>query len=92
MMIETADSITMRYSLARGVAPATVLCNVLAVSEHLQLGWGFFQSPRERLPRGAGEQDGAHRLGGDVAREGIPAQGYGRLVAHGTGLELAREQ
>jgi hypothetical protein len=41
MMIETADSITMRYSLARGVAPATVLCNVLAVSEHLQLGWGI---------------------------------------------------
>src|SRR5262249_16908223 len=35
--------------------------------------------------RGAGEQDGAHRLGGDAAREGIPAQGYGRLVAHGTG-------
>src|SRR5262249_22099630 len=29
--------------------------------------------------RGAGEQDGAHRLGGDAAREGIPAQGYGRL-------------
>src|ERR1700756_2156826 len=35
--------------------------------------------------RGAGEQDGAHRLGGDAAREGIPAQGYGGLVAHGTG-------
>src|SRR6266446_2220927 len=35
--------------------------------------------------RGAGEQDGAHRLGGDAAREGIPAQGYGRLVANGTG-------
>jgi len=35
--------------------------------------------------RGAGEQNGAHRLGGDAAREGIPAQGYGRLVAHGTG-------
>src|SRR5262249_27129438 len=35
--------------------------------------------------RGAGEQDGAHRLGGDAAREGIPAQGYGRLVDHGTG-------
>jgi hypothetical protein len=33
--------------------------------------------------RGAGEQDGAHRLGGDAAREGIPAQGYGRLVANG---------
>src|SRR5262249_43998024 len=35
--------------------------------------------------RGAGEQDGAHRLGGAAAREGIPAQGYGRLVDHGTG-------
>jgi len=35
--------------------------------------------------RGAGEQDGAHRLGGDAAREGIPAQGCGGLVAHGTG-------
>src|SRR5262245_1453798 len=35
--------------------------------------------------RGACEQDGAHRLGGDAAREGIPAQGCGRLVAHGTG-------
>jgi hypothetical protein len=34
--------------------------------------------------RGAGEQDGAHRLGGDAAREGIPAQGCGGLVAHGT--------
>src|SRR5262249_5583885 len=33
--------------------------------------------------RGAGKQDGAHRLGGDAAREGIPAQGYGRLVVHG---------
>src|SRR5690348_6826640 len=28
---------------------------------------------------------GAHRLGGDAAREGIPAQGCGGLVAHGTG-------
>src|SRR5213595_786775 len=35
--------------------------------------------------RGAGEQDGAHRLGGDAAPEGIPARGYGRLVAHGIG-------
>jgi transposase len=35
--------------------------------------------------RGAGEQDGAHRLGGDAARERIPAQGCGGLVVHGTG-------
>src|SRR5262249_96387 len=34
--------------------------------------------------RGAGEQDGAHRLGGDAVREGLPAQGYGPFVA-GTG-------
>jgi Transposase and inactivated derivatives len=31
--------------------------------------------------RGAGEQDGAHRLGGDAARERIPAPGCGGLVA-----------
>src|SRR5258707_14330919 len=30
--------------------------------------------------RGAGEQDGAHRMGGDAAPEGIPAQGCGGLV------------
>jgi hypothetical protein len=34
---------------------------------------------------GGGEQDGARRLGGDAAREGIPAHGCGGLVAHGTG-------
>src|SRR5262249_30074265 len=33
---------------------------------------------------GAGEQDAAHRLGGDAAPEGIPAQGRGGLVVHGT--------
>src|SRR5207247_3218903 len=31
--------------------------------------------------RGAGEQDGAHRLGGDAAPERIPAQGCGGLVS-----------
>src|SRR4029434_2307495 len=41
--------------------------------------------PAAGRSRGAGEQDGAHRLGGDAAREGIPAQGCGGLVAHGTG-------
>ena len=39
----------------------------------------------------AGEQDGAHRLGGDAAPERIPAQGYGGLIAMAPVLELARE-
>src|SRR5262249_28166292 len=43
--------------------------------------------------RGAGEQDGAHRLGGDAAREGIPAPGLWPLKSPtALGLELAREQ
>ncbi len=41
--------------------------------------------------RGAGEQDGAYRLGGDAAPDGIPAQGCGGLVRLGPALELARE-
>ena len=37
------------------------------------------------------EQDGAHCLGGDAARERIPAQGRGGLVSMAPVLELARE-
>ena len=40
--------------------------------------------------RGAGEQDGAHCLGGDAAPEGIPASRLGGLARAPT-LELARE-
>ena len=41
---------------------------------------------------GAGEQDGAHRLGGDAAAERLPAHGRGGLGRRATCLELAREQ
>src|SRR5467141_2649613 len=47
--------------------------------------WVASAAAAARRSRGGREQDGAHRLGGDAAREGIPAPGYGRLVAHGPG-------
>ena len=50
--------------------------------------WVIGLRQRRLEPGGGGsasQQDRAHRLGGDAAREGIPAQGYGRLVACGTG-------
>ena len=53
--------------------------------------WAASAATAAGRSRCAGEQDGAHRLGGDAAREGIPAQGYGSLVT-ALGLELAREQ
>ena len=41
---------------------------------------------------GAGQQDRAHRLGGDAATTGLPARGCGGLGCRSGALELAREQ
>src|SRR6185295_8441747 len=42
--------------------------------------------------RGAGKQDGAHRLGGNAATGGLPARGRGSLSYLSLAPELAREQ
>src|SRR6516164_1994616 len=67
---------------------ASILARLLAIEGDQCRSVGDRTAPAAAEPGGGGsasQQDRAHRLGGDAAREGIPAQGYGRLVACGTG-------